>query len=85
MENLFYYDYLGIFGVFIVLVTYFLLQLEKVQSTSLSYSLLNVFGSLLILYSLMFNWNISSFIIEFFWILISLFGVWKYIKINNTK
>ena len=85
MQELHYYDYIGMIGVSIIVVTYFLLQIQKMVSTQLSYSLLNVIGSFMILYSLMFNWNLSSFIIEFFWILISLFGVWKYFNVTKVK
>jgi len=73
-------DVIGTIGVFIIVVTYFLLQIEKISSKSLSFSVLNVLGSLLIFYSLMYNWNLASVLIEFFWILISLFGVYKYFK-----
>jgi hypothetical protein len=29
------------------------------------------------MFSLLFNFNLSAFIVEAFWALISLFGVWK--------
>ncbi|WP_457746393.1 CBU_0592 family membrane protein [Sulfurimonas sp.] len=80
MKDFHYYDFIGILGVMIIVITYLLLQVEKIQSNSLSYSLLNILGSLLITYSLIYSWNLSSFVIEFFWILISLYGVWKYFK-----
>lgn len=73
-------DFIGTFGVTIIVITYFLLQLEKIDPRSLSYSLINALGSMMILYSLMSNWNLASVIIEVFWISISLFGVWKYFK-----
>ena len=73
-------DFVGSIGVFIVIVTYFLLQIDKISSDDLKYSLLNIFGSSLIVYSLAHNWNFASFLIEFFWILISFIGVYKYYK-----
>ena len=73
-------DTIGMFGVAIVVVTYFLLQIEKIDSKGFWYSFLNAFGSILILYSLTYNWNLASFFIEFFWIAISLFGLWKWYK-----
>jgi len=73
-------DVVGTVGVLIIIITYLLLQLEKIKSTDLLYSILNVIGSLLIVYSLLFNWNFSSFLIEFFWILISLYGIFKYFR-----
>jgi len=73
-------DIIGSIGVFIVVVVYFLLQINKISSNELKYSLLNIFGSLMIVYSLIYNWNFASFMIEFFWILISLIGVYKYFR-----
>lgn len=73
-------DIIGIIGVAIVVVTYFLLQSEKIDSKSFLYSFLNAFGSLLIMYSLLYNWNLASFIIEIFWILISLYGLKKWYR-----
>lgn len=74
-----WYDILGTLGVAIIIVTYVLLQAEKVRSDSLHYSLLNAVGAALIIVSLYFNFNFPAFIVEFFWLLISLFGVGKYL------
>ncbi len=73
-------DTIGIIGVVMVLITYFLLQSQKIDSKGFLYSFLNAFGSLLIVYSLLYNWNLASFIIEFFWILISLWGLKKWYR-----
>jgi hypothetical protein len=73
-------DIIGLLGVTIIVVTYYKLQLEKIDSKSLEYSLSNMIGSILILTSLLFNWNLSSAIIEVVWITISLIGVVKYFR-----
>ena len=73
-----WYDILGTLGVAIIIVTYVLLQIERVRSDQLSYSLLNAVGASLILLSLYFNFNLPAFFVEFFWLLISLFGIGKY-------
>ena len=78
--NSFTIDVIGIVGVAIVVVTYFLLQSEKIDSKGFLYSFFNAFGSLLILYSLLYNWNLASFIIEFIWIVISLYGLKKWYR-----
>jgi len=78
------HDFIGLTGVLIIVTTYFLLQIHKLSSTDIKFSVLNIIGSLLILYSLLFNWNLPSVIIESFWILISLIGVYKYFK-SKTK
>ena len=74
-----WYDILGTLGVGIIIVTYVLLQTERIRSDSLYYSLLNALGATLIIVSLVFNFNFPAFIVEFFWLLISLFGIGKYL------
>lgn len=70
------HDFVGTFGVILILVAYLLLQLERLPSTSLWYSGLNAMGALALLVSLSFDMNLSAFIIELFWLLISLFGIY---------
>lgn len=73
-----FYDLIGSAGVGIIIFTYILLQTEKLKSESLVYSVLNAFGASLIAFSLIFNFNFSAFIVELFWILISLYGIVRY-------
>jgi len=73
-------DIIGIIGVAFILYAYLLLQLDKIDLKGFWYSFLNLFGSFLILYSLFYNWNLASAIIQVFWILISFYGIWKYLK-----
>lgn len=74
-----WYDILGTLGVAVIIVTYVLLQLERIRSEQLSYSLLNAVGAALIIVSLYYSFNFPAFIVEFFWLLISLFGIGKYL------
>ena len=74
-----WYDIVGTLGVAIIILTYVLLQIERVRSDQLIYSLLNAAGAALILVSLYFDFNFPSFVVEFFWLLISLFGIGKWI------
>ena len=76
--NFAWYDLIGSIGVGVIILTYVLLQIEKVKSDSLIYSLLNASGASLIIVSLIYNFNFSAFIVEFFWVLISLYGIGKY-------
>jgi hypothetical protein len=73
-----WYDLVGSVGVGVIILTYILLQSEKIKSESLLYSLLNASGASLIIVSLIFNFNFSAFIVEFFWVLISLYGIGKF-------
>lgn len=73
-----WYDILGTVGVGVIILTYVLLQIERIRSDQVMYSLLNAAGALLILVSLYYSFNLPSFIVEFFWLLISLFGIGNY-------
>jgi len=70
-----WYDILGTLGVGVIILTYVLLQIERIRSDQVMYSLLNAIGALLILISLYYSFNLPSFIVEFFWLLISTFGI----------
>lgn len=72
------YVLVGSIGVGIIIFTYILLQIGKILSENLVYSLLNALGAGLIIVSLIFNFNFSAFIVEFFRVLVSLYGVGKY-------
>jgi hypothetical protein len=77
--NLDLFDLAGFIGVLLIVIAYLLLQLDKLPSSSLSFSLLNAAGSLLIMFSLIFKFNVSAFLIEVFWFLISLIGLSKWL------
>ena len=72
-----WFDLVGNLGVLLMVVAYLLLQVEKLSSSTLSYLLLNTVGSLMVIVSLMFRFNLSAFFMEAFWFLISLFGLAK--------
>lgn len=76
---------IGLFGVGLLLVAYFLLNTNKLFSKDLSYQLLNFFGAALILFSLFFSWNWPAALIEISWMGISLIGVYHYIKRHYHK
>ena len=76
--NLTIFDIIGTLGVALIIIAYLLLQLDKIKSTNLLYSILNGLGAMLIIVSLTVDFNFSAFIIEFFWIIISLVGIYKY-------
>jgi hypothetical protein len=72
-----WFDLVGNFGVLLMVVAYLLLQLEKLSSSALSYLLMNAVGAVLVMISLMFRFNLSAFLMEGFWLLISLYGLTK--------
>ena len=73
--NYHFYDFVGILGVIFILGTYFMLQLGRMSSSSVSYIVLNGLGAAFILYSLLYEFNMSAFIVEAAWLLISLMGL----------
>ena len=77
------YDLFGTIGTIIIIGTYVFLQLDKIKSESLKYSLLNAVGASLIIISLVHSFNFSAFIVEFFWVLISIYGIVKYFLKRN--
>jgi len=78
-----WYDFIGNLGVIMILSSYLLLQLEKITSKSLAYSVINALGALLVLISLYFHFNLSAVIIELFWLIISLYGIWNVSRVDK--
>lgn len=74
------FDVIGIIGVVMILACYALVQFEKLDVRAKSYSFFNALGAGLILISLYIDFNLSAFIIESFWVLISIFGIYKAFK-----
>ena len=75
MMNYEWYDIIGNIGVLTILSCYLLLQLGRLHADGLAFSVLNAIGASLILVSLVYEFNISAFLIEFFWLLISIYGI----------
>jgi hypothetical protein len=83
--NFTFFDLLGTGGVVVLMVTYLLLQLNRLDSNALAYSVLNAFGATLITISLLVQFNLSALIMEVFWVLISLFGIYRYLRRRTVK
>jgi multidrug transporter EmrE-like cation transporter len=69
------HNVIGNLGVVMIVGSYFLVQIGKMSATGLLYTLLNGIGAAFIMVSLYFDFNLSAFIVEVFWILISLVGM----------
>lgn len=68
-------DFVGFFGVSLIVSTYFLSQIGRMSVDRPLYPALNGVGALLILFSLTHSFNAASVMIELFWLLISLIGL----------
>jgi membrane-bound ClpP family serine protease len=75
-----WYDFAGNIGVALMVLGYLLLQAEKMRSSDLSYSLMNVIGALLVVVSLLYRFNLSAFFMELFWFVISIYGLIKFAR-----
>jgi hypothetical protein len=69
------HDIIGFSGVGLIVVTYFLSQIGRMTVNRPLYPALNAAGAFLILFSLMHTFNAASFVIESFWLAISLIGL----------
>lgn len=79
-----YIDLISLIGMIFGITSYFLLQIGKLELHSIKYNVLNIIASGMLLYSLVFKFNLGSFIIESFWLAISIYGLYKSYKIKNT-
>ena len=78
-------DFIGNIGVVVLMVTYLMLQLNKLSSDSLAYSVLNAVGAGLIVVSLLFDFNLSALLMEVFWVLISFVGIYRYFRLKALR
>jgi hypothetical protein len=70
-------DIIGIGGVFIIVIAYILMQIDRMDPKGFVFSFLNTIGAVLILISLYFDWNLASFVMEAIWFILSLYGTFK--------
>lgn len=78
------YQWTGFIGMAFVVVAYLFLQINKYTIKSLEYQLLNLIGAILLLISLFVHFNLGSFIIEIFWIIITIYGIAVNLKDKKT-
>ena len=72
-------DFVGNIGVLMMMVAYLLLQLNKLNN-GLVYSVVNAIGASLVILSLLTNFNFSAFLMEAFWVLISIVGIVRHLR-----
>ena len=74
------HDVAGNLGVLLIALAYLWLQLGKVDGQNISYSIVNGVGAALLLVSRYFEFNFSAFLIESFWLAISIMGHWMGVR-----
>ena len=73
-----WHDLVGNLGVVLVLGSYLLVQMGRLDMRRPAYSGSNALAALLIIVSLLYDFNLSSFLIEIAWFLISLYGLLRW-------
>lgn len=80
-----WHDLLGNIGVVLMVGMYLFLQMGRIESSSYKYSIFNAIGAFLVVISLMYEFNMSAFIVEGFWVLISLYGILRVWRLRRSK
>ncbi|NQY95457.1 MAG: hypothetical protein HRT43_14920 [Campylobacteraceae bacterium] len=80
-----FYDIIGIFGVALILIVYAMVQTDKLSVNNIYYSICNAVGAFFIIISLMVDFNLPAFLMEFFWVIFSLFGIYKSLKAKKIN
>jgi len=78
-------ELIGFSGVALLIVTYALLQLERIDPKGFWYSFNNLIVAILVTVSLVYTPNLPSLVIEFFWFIISLYGIYMYFKRKSIE
>ncbi len=79
-----WHDVIGNAGVIAILATYALVQLDRIDVRKLSYSVLNALGAGFVTISLIFDFNFSAFLIELSWLVISLYGIVRRVRMSSA-
>ena len=74
------HDLAGITGSVLIVGTYLLLQLGRMRSDQVAFPALNGLGAALVLASLLVQFNLGAFILECFWLLISVIGLVRLLR-----
>lgn len=78
------HDLFGTLGVGLIVAMYFLLQIGRISPDRPMFSALNAVGALMILFSLAYEFNLSAFLMEGFWLLISLYGLARSLRAGKS-
>ena len=76
-------DWIGFFGVFLILLAYFLQTIRIIESTNIYYILLNLIGATLACCASILLEYIPFIILEGVWVIVSLFSLLKVLRKRN--
>ncbi|TCZ88124.1 hypothetical protein [Lysobacter sp. N42] len=83
--NLEWYDLVGLAGTLAILLAFLLLQAGRLAGDSLRYQLLNLFGAAGVLVSLWGSFNLSVFLLELAWVMVSLYGIARSLRARRDR
>jgi hypothetical protein len=76
-------DAVGILGSLLIVIAYFANLRGTLVTTGAAYSLLNLIGASLILFSLWWAWNLPAAVMEGFWAAISAYGLIRVVLVGQ--
>ena len=79
-----FHNIVGFAGSALIILAYLLLQTGKLSNEQPVYSIMNLVGAASVIFSLCFEFNLSAFILEAFWVVISLVGLARVWNRNKT-
>ncbi|MFT5143870.1 MAG: hypothetical protein ACI84D_002501 [Thalassolituus oleivorans] len=78
------FDIIGLVGVGLIVVAYILLQSGRTSVANPWFSVVNAVGSSMVLVSLYFEFNLAAAVVEVFWFVVSLYGLWRSTSRRST-
>jgi hypothetical protein len=80
------YDFIGNIGVVCVITAFMLIQAGRLKSEDFLYPFINLIGGVCVLISLFSEFNLSTLLINSFWVVISLWGLLtNYLKFRKSN
>lgn len=73
---------IGMVGMACVVFAYFAVERDWVDNKDIKFYVVNLIGAILLLISLLIHFNLGSFVIEIFWITISIMGIVNHYKVK---
>ena len=74
---------IGLVGMTCVVFAYLAVERDWLDNKNVNFYIINLIGAILLLISLLINFNLGSFVIEIFWITISIMGIINYYKVKH--
>ncbi|MEM7258468.1 MAG: hypothetical protein AAF404_13905 [Pseudomonadota bacterium] len=75
-----FFEFIGVAGFIFYMLAYALLQMGKLSGHGYAYTLLNMIAAILVLISLIHQFNLASLLIQVSWVAISIYGL---IRLRN--